>query len=285
MPDERTAFQLEIERVIEYTYDFRFRSADSLITRLRQRFPERPMTHLTSANLGWWRLISGDDRPEVRTSFLTDLDRVLTLMRDPGNESLTHEQLFILINTYSFRARLDLMDGHMFRGLLHLGDCLRYLRKSLGQESVFEPLYFTSGLYNFFCDYGMQNYPLLYPSLLVLPRGDMATGRRQLEMASRSAEKWLSTEGHYFLLKIKLDLDEKPLDALDHARWLTTRFPGNLVYQELLYRIMTLSGNTKEAQARLQTLREAAAGNNELSASQKNHFLSLPRDGIRRISN
>ncbi len=271
----RPANTADFESILKLTYNFQFKSADSLLAIARAKNPRSPEILLAAVNLGWWKIIAGDEDPGIRINFMSDLERARSLIQSRPDQSLSYEELFLLINTFAFKARIDLMEEHKVKGMFDVGECIRYIKKCLGQEPKYEPLLLTSGLYNFFSDYGLKNYPILYPTLLWLPKGNMETGKQQLETISRSGNAWLSTEGHYFLVKIYLELDKQPQKAAASAGWLIKRYPRNLIFQELLYRINIANEEPAIAGVILSQIREQASRNNQLSESQKAYFLSV----------
>lgn len=276
-----SALFTQVNQGFEYIYNFEFVKADSLIGVMRKKYAMQPMTYLLSANYFWWMIISGEDNEINRLRFRQDLDLANTILKSQPSDSLSNEELFILINTYSFKSRLELKQKNYLKGMFYVNDCIRYLKTSFGKENEYEPFLFTSGIYNYFCDYGMQNYPILYPSLLFLPEGNMKLGLQQLEKVSKSKEMLLSNEGTYFLLKIYLDMEKEPSKAVDYAEVLVNRHPNNIVYQYLLFKALISGDNFPQASKQLEAVNRAALTNQKLTLSQKEHFLKMAKDDLR----
>ncbi len=271
----------QVNQGFEYIYNFEFVKADSLIGVMRKKYAMQPMTYLLSANYFWWMIISGEDNAVNRLRFRQDLDLANTILKSQPSDSLSNEELFILINTYSFKSRLELKQKNYLKGMYYVNDCIRYLKTSFGKEDEYEPFLFTSGIYNYFCDFGMQNYPVLYPSLLFLPEGDMKLGLKQLEKVSKSKEMLLSNEGTYFLLKIYLEMEKEPSKAVDYAEVLVNRHPNNIVYQYLLFKALISGDNYPQASKQLEAVNRAALTNPKLTPSQKEHFLKMAKEDLR----
>ncbi len=265
----------------QMVYDFNFHESDSVIRFLKASYPKRAMTHFLASNHYWWILASGEDNEKTRALFKEALEKMISSISKDKKEILYHEELFIKISNFAFKARLELLEYNFIRSVLYLDDCVHYLKKSFGHEGEYPVYSLTSGLYNYFSDYGTRTYPVLYPYFLFAPKGNIKQGIGQLEAASKSTNVFLKTEGQYFLMKIYLETRKEPLKALPYALVLTHRSPENLCYQYMLLKIYLDSDNFPMAKKQLEVLNFQALMNSSLTANQKTYYLKQAQENMK----
>ncbi|MBW6478107.1 MAG: hypothetical protein K0B37_01660 [Bacteroidales bacterium] len=256
--------------------DFRFLHADSLIQTLEKTFPDHYLPYLTRANYYWWKIISENPGPDQQQLYLNNLNNAENIIRQMVHtREYYYADVFHFINLYALRARLDLLNGEYTKAMRHLKNCVDYIGLSLGREEFHENFYLTSGLYNYMTDYGSKRYPFLRLYALMYPRGNMNLGLSQLETAARSQNLILQTEAHYFLMKIFLELEQDHQKALDHAKWLTEKYPGNLIYLYHYHELLSLNHQDEKANAIRELYFERIQNNIHLSPGQRMYLEDL----------
>ncbi len=263
-------------------YNFDFAAAAVHADETVALFPEVPESHLLAANYYWWLIITGEDNDQNRSRFNEELRKTLEILYQEGRcRPATMQDIFNSIMAYAYLSRLDVMAKNRFRCLLHVSDCMKYLKQSFGKEDRFLSFNLTSGLYNYFIAYGIENHPLFYPTLILMPPGSRETGLRQLAVAAASADTLISTEGNYFLLKILSELENNYEEAGKYAAVLADRFRGNMLYQYLYFRVLLDAGKKAEAQHQLEKLHLLSRQSNGSSGKQKSFFLGLASDDLK----
>lgn len=257
-------------------YDFRFHHADSLIQNMEEAFPDHYLPHLTRANYYWWKIITDNPDPGQQQLYLASLTNAENITRQLVNEKqYDYADVFHFINLYALRARLDLVNGEYMKALRHMKNCVDYIRLSLGKEENNENFYLTSGLYNFMTEYGSRRYPILFLYTFMYPRGNMSLGISQLKTATSSNNRVLQTEARYFLMKIFLELEQDHQKALEHAVWLTGKYPGNLIYLYHYYEILSLNNLEINAKEVRKNFFEEIQSNYQLSSRQRQYLRNL----------
>lgn len=257
-------------------YDFRFHRADSLIHIMEQTSPHHYLPHLTRANYYWWMIISENPGSDQQQLYLSSLNNAESIIRQMiRRKQYDYADVFYFINLYALRARLDLINGEYMKALRHMKNCVDYIELSLGREKIHESFYLTSGLYNYMTEYGSKRFPFLRLYALMYPRGNIKLGINQLEIAAKSQDLVLKTEARYFLMKIFLELEQDHQKALEHAGWLATKYPGNLIYLWHYHGLLLLNKKDNIARAAKYEFLEQLQNNNQISEKQRIYLRSL----------
>lgn len=262
--------------VMKDLYHFRFEDADKKIQEMKLTAGTHYLPHLMRSHYYWWRLISQEMDDQSSRNYLESLSlaqQASQVLLRQGQPSFT--DVFHLINLYALKARLDVLNGEYVRAIRHMKQCADFLKVSLGQEAVFPDFNLTSGLYNYMTAYGSRRYPFLLVYALMYPKGDMAKGKQQLQIAARSIDPVIKTEAHYFLMKILQEIEQDYAGALTYSSWLTQQYPGNLIF---LYHHITLLQKVDDTR-QLHTLRNhflrELQYNDQLTARQRLYLQSL----------
>jgi hypothetical protein len=257
-------------------YHFRFNEADSVISELERNYPEEYIPAVARANYLWWYMISHSAEAKIRNEYTKNLLHAEQLLTDAFSDFPANDELFFLIHVYAYRLRLELMHGEYLQAYRYLHQAMKHISLSLGKEDEHPAFLLTSGLYNYMTEHIRKNYPLFRIYLLMHPRGNMSLGIKQLQMASNQKDQVLQTEAQYFLMRIYLDLEDRPDTALDYASWLTEMYPENLVYLYYHHQIASALA-LKDLVVRLENqFFETLDRNQQLSSDQKHYLKNLP---------
>jgi hypothetical protein len=189
--------------------------------------------------------------------------------------SLTNEEVFVFINLYAFRVRLDLLHYKILSAVLKLDECIKYFKLSLGNEPKYVPFNLTSGLYNYFVAYATDKYPIVVAYFMFYPKGDIVKGISQLTVSSQSQDIIMNTEGNYFLMKIYFEQRKNNIIAKAYAKNLIAKYPKNLLYQYFYFSILNKGGEKPAAQAQLKTLMKQSYANTQITQKQRNYFITM----------
>jgi tetratricopeptide (TPR) repeat protein len=267
---------LNINDASEALYEFRFKDADSIITKLELDYPDHFLPALARSQYHWWRIISQKESPTLRNDYLQSLEQAEENLlfhlngKDPDNE-----QIFYLINMYASRARLDLLNNDYLKTLGHLRKSLDYINKSLNKENEYKPFLLTSGLYNYTLGYGQAKYPFLKLYSIWFHKGDALLGIRFLEKAAKGNDYISKTEANYFLMKIYMELEKKFHIALPYAKWLVDQYPDNMIYAYHYYKIAQALNLNIKAQTIKSGFNDFIKEDSQLNDEQINHLKDL----------
>ena len=258
-------------------YGFRFLKADSLSLQLLDNHPDNHLSHFARSHYYWWMMISLPPDNEAVAGFNNSIQRARELFdkKIAGEKNPGHSDLFYAISLSAMSARHDLMAGKYLRALNRGRNAYASIKHSLGQEETFDGLYLTSGLYHYMAEAAVSRYPFLRIYQLLFPAGDKKLGLSQLKKAADLDHPVWQTEATYFLMRIFLEMENDPEQALHYAETLTGRFPENLIYQYYQMLALKEAGKEQDALDRRQVFSNAAMMNEGLSDIQRKYFLEL----------
>ena len=264
-----------LQRVVGSLYHFKFSEADSIIRELEKNHPDDYIPAMARANYNWWYMISQPADAGIRSEYTRNLEHAEHLLSAAYSNFPGDEELFLLIHVYAYRLRLELMLGENLSAYRNLHQAMKHIGASLGREDHYPAFLLTAGLYNYMTAHIRLNYPLFRIYLLMHPRGSMPLGLKQLQMAADQDDEVLHTEARYFLMRIYLDLEDRPEKALDYASLLTDRYPANLIYLYYHHHIASVLSMTDLVSVLEKKYFEALDGNRQLNSEQRAYFKTL----------
>jgi hypothetical protein len=266
--------QETINKSYYFLYNFQFKKADSIISETTKNYPLDPFSKVLEANKYWWLLLSVDEsNKELSRNFLSTLTEAENLLVKNKN-NYSERDLFLLINVHGYKARLDLLNQNYLAILKNLDMSIGFIKSSNEKSTTYEPLFFTSGLYNYFMGKAKITYWFAFPLLSTYPEADKWKGIEMLKTCSFSKDKLIQTEADYFLMKIYLESEKNATLAMPFAQALIEQYPNNIIFQYYYYKILLNKGDVKlisEQLVRFNTCFE----NSELNTDQIIHFQKL----------
>lgn len=269
-----------VARTYSCIYNFKSASADSMVQELKKKYPHEKKVYLLSANACWWKIRSGEDNAANRKQFISDLRAAEAILGKRKKEQLSSEELFQYIHVYSYMARLELLDDRYFKAFSFIDKCSEYLFTSFGRELMYEPLFLTTGLYNYCMEAARKKYPLLIPFLAMLPGTDKEEGLKHLRRCCESTDEILKTEGRYFLMTVYGESDVDHVLSAHYAAQLCAQYPGNLLYRYYLFSILLQDEKKDKAMEEYKLLYQASRSVKELSPLQQEYFLGLAKKDL-----
>lgn len=266
-------------KIVELCYQFKFKTADSIMavyfSEMKQG--EELELYMLKANIYWWKIISGINDKTTKANYYKALAKAEAYLDKEKETGAAH--LYKGITLYGYMARMDGLNKNYLQAFLKVNSCLKYLEKSFGSETKYPFFYLSSGLYNYHIVVTAKKYPVLAPYLYLYPKGDKKKGVEYLQTAAKNSNKYLSTEGNYFLMKIYLE--EKNYDkALQQINVLIERFPQNAIFLYYKFYIYLHSNNQKESVGMAARLINELKKNTQINANQIAHFESLIKEDI-----
>jgi hypothetical protein len=270
-------------KILDLCYQFKFNSADSLMniyfTELKSG--EEVELNMLKANILWWKIISGINDKATKSTYyqtLTLAEKYFEKEKDKGNS-----HLYKGISLYGYMARMDGLNKNYLKAFFRINNCLNYLEKSFGVESKYPFFYLSSGLYNYHIVVTAKKYPVLAPYLYLYPKGDKSKGIEYLQIAANSSNKYLSTEGYYFLMKLYLE-EKKYATALTNVNELLQRFPQNAIFLYYKFNILLKASNVKDANVASSQLMNELKNNQQINNIQFKHFERLIEDDHKKFN-
>ena len=274
IPTSAQEMPVKAGKILDLCYQFKFNTADSLINVYfsEMKNGEEVELYMLKANILWWKIISGINDKATKNNYYQTLSMAENYFEKEKDKGNSH--LYKGISLYGYMARMDGLNKNYLKAFFRINSCLNYLEKSFGAESKYPFFYLSSGLYNYHIVVTAKQYPVLVPYLYLYPKGDKTKGIEYLQLAANNSNKYLSTEGHYFLMKLYLE-EKKYASALLDVNELLHRFPQNAIFLYYKFKILLKSGAVKEANTASVDLIKELKMNAEINKIQIKHFEHL----------
>jgi hypothetical protein len=270
--------ELALEETLLALYDFNFRKADSITSGILIEYPEQYLSHVARTNYLWWQIISQPVSGYAEKQYMESIAQAMALANRKKEVVISDQDLFYLISMYAMQARLDLKNGAYIRAMRNGRNAISHFERSRGKEATFHGFLLTSGLYNYMTDQAARKYPFLRIYSIFYPEGNRELGLTQLRKASQSEYLIWSTEANYFLMRLYLEMEQDPDQALGYASWLTSTYPSNLIYQYYHLVILIELGNAQAINEKKAEIRSVSLSHSGITKEQRDYFLELIND-------
>ena len=211
-------------------YDFNLIEAEEELNRSNADIPIEDK-QLLQVHLSWWKLIAGyhkdDEYLKNSKQFIEDYIKNLESQIEVNPTSIIKMKL---LNLYLYKARIEFLGENYFSGLGGLRKCIALLEQCNNSPIQSEELEFVNALYDYYYDYGYENYFLLRPLLATYHGGTMEEGLNKLEKLTTSENWALAAESVYFLAKIYLESEDNAQVSLKYSEKLTAQYPHNYIF-------------------------------------------------------
>ncbi len=135
-----------------------------------------------------------------------------------------------------------------------------------------EKMKLIAGTYRYYIEIAKEDYPLLYPILLLYPSGNKAKGLKQLNECVHSKDKYVQTKALLQLATIYYR-DEKNIEkAIVYFEALSRKYPNNLLWQTEYAKALKKYHLTKQYNMRRQIIKALITKSTFLTNTQRNYF-------------
>jgi hypothetical protein len=253
-------------------YNFSFHEADSLVLVMKDSDMDKITLTNIRANLAWWKMLSGeaiDSNTRICDSCINESIRISSISKSKDTSFLLN-----IIYSYSLKARLENYRGNTLKSLIYFYKSITYIEECINNPVKDEKLTLVSGLYFYFIDYIEHEYFIFNAVFFSFQKGDKNKGLSYLEECSLSDNEMIRTEANYFLMKIYGYTEKDYPKALDKVQILAGMHPNNLVYSLEQFKLLLKMKKKDEADLFQKSLVEKILATENLSSTQKNHFIS-----------
>ncbi|OGU61565.1 MAG: hypothetical protein A2X64_02360 [Ignavibacteria bacterium GWF2_33_9] len=217
-------------------YNLEFEKAKEKFEIIKERYPKHPAGYFLDAMIVWWKINLDQDNEEFDNEFNKKVEKVINVCDetlDTNNYNIT--ALFFKGGVIGYRARLRIIRNDWFDALKDAETALDILQKCQQVAPFNHDIMLGTGLYNYFSEKFPQEYPLLKPLMVFLPKGDKRLGLFQLRASAKYA-RYASTESKVALMQIYYSFENSTYDALQIAQELNSKYPDNPYFQRYLGR-------------------------------------------------
>ncbi|WP_345221293.1 tol-pal system protein YbgF [Hymenobacter koreensis] len=241
--------QLELDGAVQNLYNFKYDKAEKQFRSLKRRYPNHPMPYFLLGLSQWWKIMpSNINSRQYDKVFFAYMDSAITKGEAQYRlDNRNYEACFFLSAAYGFDARLHAERKDWRKATVSSKRALAYLEKSQEANGLSPEFLFGQALMNYYAPWISDNYPLLRPVLLFFPRGNRELGLKQLKSVADNGF-YTGNEARVFLMKIYMNTEEKPAEALPMAQYLANRYPDNGFFQRFYALVSYNLGNFNECE-------------------------------------
>ncbi|MFH0894262.1 MAG: hypothetical protein V2A54_07490 [Bacteroidota bacterium] len=250
-------------------YHYRFVEAEAVIKDFKYFHNKSPWPFLLATNLYWWRFISGEENQTILNQFNNNLKACETRLNTKDYKD--NNNLFCLIMVYMYKARVKLLYKEYISTINVVKKNINIVEKSFGRESVYEPFYMTTGLYNCLIT-AADDYVVMAPFKMFFPDGNKTTGHKYLGKTALSQNICLFTESNYFLMKIWIEIEKRTDMAQKYAETLVKKYPENLLFRFHMYNVAKKNKQAALAASQVESIKKQITSNKQLNDAQRKYW-------------
>ncbi|GAB2776019.1 tetratricopeptide (TPR) repeat protein [Hymenobacter luteus] len=241
--------QTELEGAVFNLYNFKYDKAERQFRSLRRRYPNHPMPYFLMGLSTWWKIMpSNIANTQYDKIFFAYMDTAVTKGEAMYRaDSRNYEACFFLAASYGFDARLHAERHDWRKATVGAKRSLDYLDKSKEANGLSPEFLFGQALFNYYAVWIPDNYPLLKPVLLFFPKGNKKLGLQQLRNVADNGF-YVGPEARVFLMRILMNEEDKPEEAMPIARYLATTYPDNGYLQRIYANACFRQGEFRECE-------------------------------------
>lgn len=228
---------------IEYVYNLEFEKAENEFRGLTRLRPGDPAGYALLAMVDWWRILIDIDNTGYDDRFYGQLDKVIDMCDEllERNENDVNA-LFFKGGAIGFKGRLKFHRDDWIAAANAGRKALPIVQSASAADPKNYDILLGTGIYDYYAEVIPEEYPVVKPLLLFIPRGDKKRGIQELTTAAEKG-KYACVEAAYFLLQIYYLYEKDYGTALSFAQDLHQRFPDNMLFHKYVGRCYVSLGN------------------------------------------
>lgn len=228
-----------IKKGIDHIYNFEPEKAESIISKLSEKFGESPVIHIMKGLNIYWKHYPLLEASPQRFEYEKEMRRCIELSESMVNKN--DEKEMVLTNLCaSGMLLLFCTDNDMTREVVPLAlSTYPKIRKSFDYISSWSDFQYFTGLYNYYRVAYPDVYPVYKPVAALFPAGDKNAGVMQLNNAGNKAIV-LQAEAWSLLYWVTMNYDNNYSESMVYIKKLTEKYPENLYYRALYIKNLLL---------------------------------------------
>ena len=220
-------------------YSFHFHDAEENLNSLLSENISPDLKDICIANYHWWLIVTQEENSFNKTEMISALDRIINRYLNIPPEELKPDEIFAILHAHAYKSRLDIHDNNYLKGARNLNHAIKYLEIVMPRAEENAKFMFLAGLYHYLAGTILEQHPIFHPLFLLAPKADIDEGLKLLNTCYENEHPLISNEARYFIMKIRNQLNNEPLQADQIAKQLLEEFPDNQYYRS--YRISILA--------------------------------------------
>lgn len=237
-----------VKKGIDYIYNFQFIDAGEVFTKINQSYPGHPIGYLFRGMKTYWENYPLLPSSPACVSYEADMHRCIKLCDKMHNPS---DEAEYLLADLCARGMLLMFyaDNDLSLQVIPLAtSTYPYIRRSFDYTASYNDFSFFTGLYNYYREAYPETYPVYKTLAFLFPKGDMKTGLKELQTASKYSIV-LKAEASSFLSGICLSFENDYQQASFYSKSLHELYPANIQYLSVYIKNLLLIKQYDEAES------------------------------------
>jgi tetratricopeptide (TPR) repeat protein len=243
-----------VNEALHCIYNFEFKKADRIITRIGSMVEHHPVFPLLkSIKINWQEMPMSSDQKEyleMKQNLYLTISLVNKMLKEDAESP---EAVFFALTAHSMLAQLLAEEGSYFSAVKEAKNAYFYMKKGFLLTEDYPEFFFSTGLYNYYREAYPEMHPMYKSFMWFFASGDKALGLEQLKMAAQKAT-FTKMEANVFLAHIYLRYESKPEESLPYVDFLVKTYPNNLHYRTIFIESHLLSKKYKIAESHIEEL-------------------------------
>lgn len=249
-------------------YSFDFKKADSCVQNSKINDVYKEFLKL---NLNWWKLITSDNQQYITECFVNIYNGFNKIEKTSLSQN---EKTFFLESFGAYKLRLFIYNNQLLRAYNQAKSLNKQVNTCHHVNSQYPLFGLIEGLYNYFFAIGKSKYPLLFPEKNY-KSASKNNGINYLKESTQSNDIFKSTEASYFLMKLYLEIEAAPKEALTYSAKLVKKFENNLIYQYYHLDALMMLKKGHEAKVQYFKMISMIKTDNNISNEQREHIKKI----------
>jgi hypothetical protein len=258
-----------IKTGIHYTYNYDFEKAESILSFVKEKYPNQPACLMFEAIILYWKYYPLLTETEMGNKYESLILKSLSLSQIQLQKMPNHQ----LTNFFAMMPRMMLVqyyndNGSGMKSIPHLSTGYKSVVKGFDYCQTTPEYYFTTGLYNYYIEAYPERNPFYKPFVFFFPSGNKVEGLHELYTCWQQSEI-VGPEALTFLSYIYINFESNYAQGLKYALELTQKYPKNPFFVQNYIQLLLLNKQYGKAD----TLIVQFQKNNSFSSFFKNTFL------------
>lgn len=232
---------------LDHLYNMERDEARQAFDAIEEIYPNHPVGPFLRGLNVWWDVMVDLPAENHDDAFFDEMDEAI----DRANRMLKRNRkdfdaMFFKGAALGFSGRLKSNRGRWFPAAMDGKNALDYVMAIAEKEEENADFGFGKAIYDYFSVVIPEEYPVVRPFTIFMPKGDKERG---LENLKRTMEEghFIRTEAAYFLLQIYYSYEKSYRKSLEYVQWLRNEHPKNSFFHTFEGRVFFRWGRWGDA--------------------------------------
>jgi hypothetical protein len=236
-----------VKKGIDDIYNFQFKDADAIFSRIDKTYPGHPVGYLLRGLKIYWENFPFLSTSPARASYESTLRKCIEICE---KKHRTGDDADYLLADLCARGMLLVFytDNELNRDVFPMAkSTYLHIRRCFDYTSVYPDFSYFTGIYDYYREAYPDAHPIYKPLAMLFPKGDKKRGIMELQRAGKGSIV-LKAEAFSFLSYILLSFENNYEQATYYSKTLHDLYPENLEYIGEYIKNLLLLKNYDEAE-------------------------------------